>query len=213
MNKVLENNQVTISGEIVSKFKYNHEVFGEKFYLVDVDVLRTSGYVDRLPVMVSEYLMDVEKDLRGYKVVINGQYRSYNQHEKDRTHLLLTVFALEVEFVDEAFTGRESNHIYLEGYVCKEPVYRVTPLGREITDLLIAVNRLYGKSDYIPCICWGRTAKFASCLNVGDRCSVKGRVQSRNYTKNYPDGSTEEKVAYEVSLSVVERKVLDETDL
>ena len=213
MNKILENNKVTISGEIVSEFKFNHEIYGERFYLVEVDVPRTSGYVDRLPVMVSEYLMDAYKDLRGYKVIVKGQYRSYNKHGNNRNCLILSIFALEVEFVDEPLTGWEGNSICLEGTICKEPVYRVTPLGREITDLLIAVNRPYGKSDYIPCICWGRTAKFASGLEVGDKCSVKGRVQSRNYTKNYSDGGTEERIAYEVSLRVVERKKLDETDL
>ena len=204
MNKLSENNQVTVSGEIVSKFKFNHEVYGEKFYLVEVDIPRTSGYVDRLPVMVSDRLVEVNRDLRGLKVVVKGQYRSYNKQDEHKKRLLLSVFATKVEFTDEALTGRESNSICLEGTICKEPVYRETPLGREITDLLIAVKRDYGKSDYIPCICWGRTARFASGLEVGEKCAVKGRIQSRFYTKRLPDGSAEDRVAYEVSLSRVE---------
>ena len=204
MNKVLENNQVTISGEIVSKFKFNHEIYGEKFYLVEVNIPRTSGYVDRLPVMASERLLDVNRDLRGLKVVVKGQYRSYNKHEEHKSSLILSVFATEVEFTEEVLTGRDSNNICLEGTICKEPVYRETPLGREITYILIAVNRDYGKSDYIPCICWGRTARFASGLEVGEKCAVKGRVHSRFYVKKLPDGSIEDRVAYEVSLSRVE---------
>ena len=213
MNKVLENNQVVISGEVVSKFNFSHEHFGEKYYLVYVDVPRTSGFVDRLPVMVSEYLTNVEEDLRGCKVSVYGQYRSYNKHEREKSHLLLSVFALEMEVVDEAFTGSNGNNVYLEGTICKDPIYRITPNGREITDLLLAVNRPYGKSDYIPCICWGGTARFASDLLIGDKCIVKGRLQSRVYTKKHEDGSIEEKVAYEVSANYVKRGKLDETDV
>ena len=213
MNKILENNQVVISGEVVSEFNLSHEHFGEKYYLVYVDIPRTSGFVDRLPVMVSEYLTNVEEDLRGCKVSVYGQYRSYNKHERDKNHLLLTVFDLEMEVVKEAFTGSNANNVYLEGTICKEPIYRITPHGRDITDLILAVNRPYGKSDYIPCICWGRTAKFASSLVVGDKCVVKGRLQSRFYTKKREDGSIEEKVAYEVSANSVKRGKVDEADV
>lgn len=214
MNKIIENNQVVISGEVVSKFDFSHEHFGEKYYLVYVDIPRTSGFVDRLPVMVSEYLTNVEEDLRGCKVSVYGQYRSYNKHERDKNHLLLTVFALEMEVVDELYADRYgSNNAYFEGTICKEPIYRITPHGRDITDLMLAVNRPYGKSDYIPCICWGRTAKFASQLVVGDKCVVKGRLQSRFYTKNHEDGSVEEKVAYEVSANSVKRGKVDEADV
>lgn len=213
MNKILENNQVVISGEVVSKFYFSHEYFGEKYYLVYVDVPRTSGFVDRLPVMVSEYLTNVEEDLRGCKVSVYGQYRSYNKHERDKNRLLLSVFALEMEVVKEAFTGSNGNNVYLEGTICKEPIYRVTTHGREITDLMVAVNRAYGKSDYIPCICLGRTARFASDLLIGDKCIVKGRLQSRVYTKKHEDGSIEEKVAYEVSANSVKRGKVDEADV
>ena len=213
MNKILENNQVVISGYVVSKFNFSHEYFGEKYYLVYVDIPRTSGFVDRLPVMVSEYLMNVDEDLTGCKVSVYGQYRSYNKHDSDKNRLLLSVFALEMEIVEEVVTGRDGNNVYLEGTICKEPVYRTTPYGREITDLLMEVNRSYAKSDYIPCICWGRTARFASNLVIGDKCVVKGRVQSRFYTKKKEDGSEEEKVAYEVSANYVKRGKLDETDV
>lgn len=210
MNKILENNQVVISGEVVSKFKFNHEVYGEKFYLMEVNIPRISGYVDRLPVMVSDRLVDVNHDLRGLKVIVKGQYRSYNKQEENKTRLFLSIFATDVEFVDEAITERESNSICLEGTICKEPIYRVTPLGREITDILVAVNRSYGKSDYIPCICWGRISRRASDFKVGDKCAVEGIIQSRIYTKKHTDGSIEEKVAYEVSAISVERKKVDE---
>lgn len=213
MNKIIENNQVVISGEVVSEFNLSHEHFGEKYYLVYVDVPRTSGFVDRLPVMVSEYLTNVDEDLRECKVSVYGQYRSYNKHEHDKNRLLLSVFALEMKVVDEAFTGSNGNNVYLEGTICKEPIYRITPRGKEITDLMVAVNRPYGKSDYIPCICWGRTARFASDLLIGDKCIVNGRLQSRFYTKKHEDGRIEEKVAYEVSANFVKRGKVDEADV
>ena len=183
MNEVIVNNQVTISGEIVSEFKFSHELFGEKFYLMDVEVPRLSDSSDKIPVMVSDRLMDVEQDFIGVKVKVEGQFRSYNRHEVKKNRLILSVFAKEIEVVDEIEEGARSNQIYLDGYICKEPVYRETPLGREIADLLIAVNRPYGKSDYIPCICWGRNARFASGFEVGTRCYVQGRIQSRDYHK------------------------------
>ncbi len=204
MNKVLENNQVTISGEIVSKCSFSHKFEGEKFYTMEVEIPRKSLTVDKLPVMVSERLIDVKQDMRGLKVVVNGQYRSYNRKENNKTHLDVYVFAINVEFVGEALESYENNSVYLEGFVCKEPVYRETPLGREITDVLIAVNRDYGKSDYIPCICFGRTALFVSTLGVGTKCSIKGRIQSRNYTKTFTDGTSENRVAYEVCFNSVE---------
>ena len=172
-----------------------------------------SGCTDRLPVMVSEYLVNAEQDLRGCKVTVEGQYRSHNLHENEKTYLILSVFALEVKLEEESVNEYENNSICLEGTICKEPLYRVTPAGREIADILIAVNRPYGKSDYIPCICWGRTARFASGLEIGDKCVVNGRIQSRNYIKKYPDGRLESKVAYEVSVRTAERKIVDETGL
>jgi len=200
-NTLLENNQVEICGEIVSDFFYNHEVFGEAFHLVYVKVERLSGTEDIIPVMVSERLIDVTSRCEGQPIRISGQYRSYNRHEGNRSHLMLFVFAREIEYTDNRILGPQSNSIYLEGYICKEPVYRETPLGREIADLLIAVNRPYGMSDYIPCICWGRNARFANSLAVGSRCAVWGRVQSREYVKRISDTEVEKRIAYEVSVS------------
>ena len=161
-DKIMENNQVVIMGTIVSEFKYSHEIFGEGFYMVDVEVQRLSDSTDIIPLMVSERLMDIEQDFRGVKVMVTGQFRSYKRHEEKKNRLILSVFAREVELVDEIEESAKSNQIYLDGFICKEPIYRKTPLGREIADLLIAVNRPYGKSDYIPCICWGRNARFAN---------------------------------------------------
>lgn len=203
MKRVIENNQATVMGTIVSDFTYSHEIFGEKFYTVDVAVERLSGTMDNIPVVISERLIDVEQDYNGYLISVNGQFRSYNRHEENKTRLILSVFAREVEFLEALFIGSQSNSIYLNGYICKEPVYRKTPLGREIADLLIAVNRPYGKSDYIPCICWGRNAVFASDLKQGDHITVQGRIQSREYMKRIDEETTEKRVAYEVSVSTI----------
>ncbi|MGN0305204.1 MAG: single-stranded DNA-binding protein, partial [Lachnospiraceae bacterium] len=165
-DKVMENNQVVIMGTIVSEFKYSHEIFGEGFYMVDVQVQRLSDSCDIIPIMISERLMDTTQDFRGVMVMVTGQFRSYNRHEEKKNRLILSVFAREVELVEEIEESAKSNQIYLDGFICKEPIYRKTPLGREIADLLIAVNRPYGKSDYIPCICWGRNARFASNFEV-----------------------------------------------
>ena len=203
-DKVIENNQVVIMGEIVSDFVFSHEIFGEGFYMVDVRVERLSDSIDIIPLMVSERLLDVNGDYKGMYIAVNGQFRSYNRHEERKNKLVLSVFAREIEFVDEIGESTKSNQIYLDGYICKEPVYRKTPLGREIADLLLAVNRPYGKSDYIPCICWGRNARFASNFEVGARCAVWGRIQSREYMKKLPDEQLEKRVAYEVSVSKLE---------
>ena len=203
-DKVIENNQVVIMGEIVSDFAFSHEIFGEGFYMVDVRVERLSDSIDIIPLMVSERLIDVNGDYKGMYIVVNGQFRSYNRHEERKNKLVLSVFAREIDFVDEIGENTKSNQIYLDGYICKEPVYRKTPLGREIADLLLAVNRHYGKSDYIPCICWGRNARFASNFEVGARCAVWGRIQSREYMKKISDEQLEKRVAYEVSVSKLE---------
>ena len=203
-DKVIENNQVVIMGEIVSDFAFSHEIFGEGFYMVDVRVERLSDSIDIIPLMVSERLLDVNGDYKGMYIVVNGQFRSYNRHEERKNKLVLSVFAREIDFVDEIDENTKSNQIYLDGYICKEPVYRKTPLGREIADLLLAVNRPYGKSDYIPCICWGRNARFASNFEVGARCAVWGRIQSREYMKKISDEQLEKRVAYEVSVSKLE---------
>ncbi len=203
-DKVIENNQVVIMGEIVSDFTFSHEIFGEGFYMVDVSVERLSDSIDVIPLMVSERLLDVNGDYKGMYIVVNGQFRSYNRHEERKNKLVLSVFAREIEFVEEIGENTKSNQIFLDGYICKEPIYRKTPLGREIADLLLAVNRPYGKSDYIPCICWGRNARFASNFEVGARCAVWGRIQSREYMKKISEEQLEKRVAYEVSVSKLE---------
>lgn len=183
-DKIIENNQVTIMGEIASGFTFSHEVFGEGFYMVDVLVKRLSNSDDRIPLMISERLIDVTQDYEGEYIMVSGQFRSYNRHEEQKNRLVLSVFVREVEFVEEEMDGAKTNSILLDGYICKAPVYRKTPLGREIADLLLAVNRPYGKSDYIPCICWGRNARYASGFEVGAHVQVLGRIQSREYIKN-----------------------------
>lgn len=203
-DKVIENNQVTIMGEIVSDFSYSHEIFGEGFYMVDTRIQRLSDSYDIIPIMVSERLIDVTADYKGVFVCINGQFRSYNRHEERKNRLVLSVFAREIDFVDELEESSKTNQIYLDGYICKEPIYRKTPLGREIADLLLAVNRPYGKSDYIPCICWGRNARYANNFNVGERCVVWGRIQSREYMKKLDEENVERRVAFEVSVSKLE---------
>ena len=204
IDKVIENNQVTIMGTIVSGYQFSHEIFGENFYMVDVQVPRLSDSADIIPIMISERIVDVEVNAVGANVIINGQFRSYNRHESKKNRLLLSVFARDIEFVDEVLENEKTNQIYLDGYICKPPVYRKTPLGREITDLLLASNRPYGKSDYIPCICWGRNARYASSFEVGMRCVIWGRIQSREYMKKISEDELEKRIAYEVSVSKLE---------
>ena len=196
-DKVFENNQVIIAGEIVSGFTYSHEVYGEGFYMVEVAVNRLSNYADYIPVMVSERLIDVTENYEGQYISVVGQFRSYNRHEEKKNRLVLSVFAREIEFTGEPGEDVKSNQIFLDGYICKEPIYRKTPLGREIADLLIAVNRSYGKSDYIPSICWGRNA-------VGEHVQIWGRIQSREYVKKLNEFETEKRIAYEVSVSKID---------
>lgn len=203
-DKVFDNNQVSIVGEIVSDFKYSHEVFGEGFYLVDILVSRLSNSADVIPVMVSERLMSVKEDCKGLNVEILGQFRSYNRHEENKNRLVLSVFAREIRVLNGDEENLKPNYIFLDGYVCKAPIYRKTPLGREIADLLLAVNRPYGKSDYIPCICWGRNARFAENFDVGGHIQVFGRIQSREYQKKISENEFEKRVAYEVSVSKLE---------
>lgn len=203
-DKLIENNQVSIVGEIVSDFRYSHEVYGEGFYMVDVAVSRLSNFADYIPVMVSERLIDVSQDMEGQYVYITGQFRSFNRHEEKKNRLVLSVFAREMELLSDADDESASNQIFLDGFICKESVYRKTPLGREIADLLIAVNRSYGKSDYIPCICWGRNARFASGFEVGTHVQIWGRIQSREYVKKISETEVEQRVAYEVSVSKIE---------
>ena len=204
MDKVIENNQVTVMGKIVSGFLFSHEIYGEGFYMMDVEVERLSDSTDIIPVMVSDRLIDVTQNYTGTNVCIGGQFRSYNRHEEKKNKLVLSVFAREIDFAPEMEENTKTNQIFLDGFICKEPIYRKTPLGREIADLLLAVNRPYGKSDYIPCICWGRNARFASNFTVGTRCEIWGRIQSREYMKKLDEETLEKRVAYEVSVSKLE---------
>ena len=203
-DKIIENNQVTIAGEVASRFEFSHEVFGEGFYMVEILVSRLSNSQDIIPVMISERLIDVSQDYTGEYVEVYGQFRSYNRHDEQKNRLILSVFAREIVFIDEEPDGSRTNMIYLDGYICKMPIYRKTPLGREITDLLLAVNRPYGKSDYIPCICWGRNARFASGFEVGEHVQVCGRIQSREYIKRITENETQRRIAYEVSVSKID---------
>ena len=203
-DKAMDNNQVTIVGTVDSEFTYSHEVFGEGFYMLEVVVSRLSHMEDRIPLMVSERLVDVKESCMGTIVEVHGQFRSYNKHEEGRNRLILSVFVREFSFVGEEGTLTRPNSIYLDGYICKPPVYRMTPLGREIADLLMAVNRPYGKSDYLPCICWGRNARFAGKFEVGTHIHLWGRIQSRTYQKRLEDDVVEKRTAYEISVNKIE---------
>ena len=208
-DKIIENNQVTIMGKVATEFSFSHEVFGEGFYMVEVEVKRLSNSEDRIPLMISERLIDVTQDYTGEYIMVHGQFRSYNRHEEQKNRLVLSVFVREISFMEEEPDGTKTNSIWLDGYICKEPIYRKTPLGREIADLLLAVNRPDGKSDYIPCICWGRNARYASGFEVGEHVQLLGRIQSREYVKRISDTETEKRVAYEVSVSKLEKTLID----
>jgi primosomal replication protein N len=160
--------------------------------------------------MVSERILDVRADYRGYVLRANGQFRSYNRHEEKHNRLVLSAFARELKFLEEEDSLAPVNQIFLDGYICKPPVYRKTPLGREIADVLLAVNRPYGKSDYIPCICWGRNARFAGNLEIGSRIQLIGRIQSREYQKRVSENELIRRVAYEVSVNKLEFHEKDE---
>lgn len=207
MSREQENNKATLTGEIVSDFEFNHECYGEGFYIAMLASERLSGQKDIIPIMVSEWLVDVKTDWMGRFVRVSGRFRSYNKHEGERSHLELLVFVREfeeMEFENGIPNAPDGNSIFLDGYICKKPVYRKTPLDREISDILLAVNRSYGKSDYIPCITWGRNAKFASGLEAGTRLQIEGRIQSREYQKRISDDEVETRVAYEVSIAKME---------
>lgn len=192
-----KNNRVYLFGEIVSEARLSHEVYGEGFYEFKVKVMRLSGQADILPVTVSERIMTEDMKVGG-TICALGQFRSYNKLEGGKSRLMLTVFIRELLDVQP---GKNPNSIVLSGYICKPPVYRTTPFNREIADLLIAVNRSYNKSDYIPAIAWGRNARFVSNLAVGDKVALSGRIQSREYQKKQPDESFLTMTAYEVSIS------------
>lgn len=208
-----ENNHLVLVGKITSERKFSHEIYGECFYIFNLEVPRLSDMSDVIPITVSERLIDDNKMQIGSKIMVKGQFRSYNSYENEKNKLILTVFAKDIIFEEdinedeiklENSNSDVSNEVVLAGYICKKPIYRQTPFGREIADILLAVNRAYNKSDYIPSIAWGRTARFCQNLPTGTEVRIVGRVQSRKYEKKYEDGTVEEKVAYEVSISSLE---------
>ncbi len=200
----ITNNQAQVTGVIADEFSFNHEIYAEKFYTFTLNIPRLSGTDDSVRVMVSERLLACESFNIGDKVDIEGQFRSYNSYEASgENRLVLTIFAKDIRHSD-GDKSHNPNMLYLNGFICKAPVYRTTPFGREITDLLIAVNRSYNKSDYIPVIAWGRNARYAKTLNVGDNVRVWGRIQSRNYQKRISDTEVITKTAYEVSVNRME---------
>ncbi len=199
MNHVSEkNNRVYVSGVIVSDAAFSHEVYGEGFYEFHVRVMRLSGQADILPVTLSERLIQGAALCKGKQICALGQFRSYNKIENGKSRLMLTVFVRELL---SALPDKNPNSILLSGYICKPPVYRTTPFNREIADVLVAVNRAYNKSDYIPCIAWGRNARFVKTLGVGDRIAISGRIQSREYQKKLSETEAKTMTAYEVSVS------------
>ena len=209
----LENNYLTLVGKVTGEKKFSHEIYGESFYVFNLEIPRLSGNSDIIPISVSERLIKEDTLNEGKKLLIKGQFRSYNSYENEKNRLILTVFAKDIVEVEENEEDEENemvikdtitNEVVLVGYICKKPIYRQTPFGREISDLLLAVNRAYNKSDYIPCIAWGRNARFCQELEVGTEVKVVGRVQSRNYEKKHEDGTIEKRVAYEVSVGSLE---------
>ena len=215
----LENNYLTLVGKVTGEKRFSHEIYGERFYVFNLEIPRLSGNSDIIPITVSERLIKEETLQEGHQLLVKGQFRSYNSYENEKNRLILTVFAKDIVEVEEKEEDEENemvkkdtitNEVVLVGYICKKPIYRQTPFGREISDLLLAVNRAYNKSDYIPCIAWGRNARFCQDIEVGTQVKVVGRVQSRQYEKKYEDGTVENKVAYEVSVGSLE--VIKEED-
>ena len=204
-----ENNHLILVGKVASEKKFSHEIYGEKFYSFNMEVPRLSEISDVIPITISERLISDEDLKIGKKLVIEGQFRSYNGYENEKSRLVLTVFAKEITIKpddEEIEVSKEniSNEVCLSGYICKKPIYRQTPFKREIADILLAVNRAYNKSDYIPCIAWGRNARFCQNMEVGTEIKIVGRVQSRGYEKKLEDGTVLNKVAYEVSIISME---------
>ena len=194
-------NLIRLEGHFLDEPEFSHELYGEEFYNARFCVNRLSDSIDILNLTISGKLFEPGTFFKDRYTRVSGQLRSYNKVVGAKNKLLLTVFVREIDFPEER--AEEPNSILLTGYICKEPVYRMTPFGREITDLLLAVNRHFNKTDYIPVIAWGRNAKYTKSMSIGDKIQIDGRLQSRSYTKTYPDGHVEEKVAYEVSSSLV----------
>lgn len=205
MESSFENNVIKMGGIVASELELSHEIYGEKFYRFYIEIDRLSGQKDRLPVIISERLIDVDDFNIGKVIFIEGQYRSYNKmDENNRSRLILSVFVKDISMLEIDESVKTINELTIIGTVCKKPIYRKTPLGRDIADILLAVNRSYNKSDYIPCIIWGRNAKYCEHLETGTAVKIVGRVQSREYEKKYEDGTIEKRVAYEVSVSKFE---------
>lgn len=198
------NNCAFVTGSIEEEFTLSHRIYGEDFYITTIKVPRLSGTFDYIKIMVSERLIADCKCTVGDTVEIEGQFRSYNSFNETTNKLILTVFAKDIRVVNDEDI-KNPNSLYLNGYICKEPVYRTTPFGREITDMLLAVNRTYNKSDYIPIIAWGRNARFGKSLKVGDNIKIKGRIQSRTYQKRISEDEVVSRVAYEVSVNRIEK--------
>ena len=215
----LENNYLTLVGKVTGEKKFSHEIYGERFYVFNLEVERLSGNADIIPITVSERLATDEMLTAGKSLLVKGQFRSYNSYDNEKNRLILTVFAKDVVELEESEKEEENemtkkdmvtNEVVLVGFICKKPIYRQTPFGREIADILLAVNRAYNKSDYIPTIAWGRNARFCQNLEVGTKVKIVGRVRSRTYEKKYEDGTSETRVAYEVSIGSLE--VVEEND-
>lgn len=200
----ISNNSVQVIGKIITKFTFDHEVLGEKFYSANILIERLSGRHDIIPIIVSDRLINVSEDFTGEMLNITGQLRTHNKRYDGKNKLIINIFVLDWSLAVEEVNNTETNKIYIEGYIVNEPVYRVSPLGREITDLMVAVNRPYGKSDYIPCVAWSRNARYASRLEVGNKVEIWGRLQSREYLKRHEDGTEEVKTALELSASRID---------
>lgn len=199
-----ENNYLILVGKITSEKVFSHEIYGESFYIFNLEVPRLSGIADCIPITISERLISNFDLSIGKKVEIEGQFRSYNTYVDTKSRLILTVFVKEIREKGENEDIKVPNEVTLIGHICRTPIYRKTPFGREIADILVAVNRAYNKSDYIPCITWGRNARFCENMPVGTELKLIGRVQSRPYEKKHEDGTVENRVAYEVSISSLE---------
>lgn len=205
----LGNNCANVTGVVEEELKFSHRIYGEDFFITTVRVPRLSGIYDYIRVMISERLLTEGKLKPGDIIEIEGQFRSYNSFEENANRLILTVFAKDLRISDTDY-GKNPNSLYLNGYICKEPIYRTTPFGREITDMLLAVNRTYNKSDYIPIIAWGRNARFGKNLKIGDNVKIKGRIQSRDYQKRISEDETVTRTAYEVSVNRIEKASADD---
>lgn len=203
IDNLMLNNKIYLEGKVASKLEFSHEMYGEGFYTFHLEVERLSSTKDTLFVTVSERLISGMNIEVGTQIIVEGQLRSYNKFIDGANRLILTVFARDINYCIEK--TKNPNQIFLNGFICKQPVYRTTPFGREIADMLLAVNRSYNKSDYIPAIAWGRNSRFCKDLSVGDNIKIWGRLQSREYQKRISDTEVVKKVAYEVSISKMEK--------